>query len=290
MKKFTLLLAFFGLASCVGAQTIISSEDIGKPVEALDSVMYRITYNAQSVADTTLRDDDGNYMYGKDAMRLDIGRHLNKFYNYDAFVSDSLLTDAVVRGLDIQSLPHRYSTIQWTVFQNYPEGETTVFDHVWLDMYSIVEKTQLPDWKVVADSTANILGYHCTMATAHFKGRTWKAWFTEDIPLSYGPWKLCGLPGLVLKAVDATRQYAFEAVSMQQLDGKQPITPIKNKSMYETVTQKQFDKMKRETSATELLEAQGFSMKDAKIVGGDKDGVQKILKSVSPYNPIEVAE
>ena len=36
------------------------------------------------------------------------------------------------------------------------------------------------------------------MATTHFRGREWKVWFSEEIPLSLGPWKLGGLPGLIL--------------------------------------------------------------------------------------------
>ena len=38
------------------------------------------------------------------------------------------------------------------------------------------------------------------MATTHFRGRDWKVWFSEEIPLPLGPWKLGGLPGLILAA------------------------------------------------------------------------------------------
>ena len=43
--------------------------------EAIDSVMYRITYKTQSVKDTTKLDEHHHYIYGNDEMRLDIGRH-----------------------------------------------------------------------------------------------------------------------------------------------------------------------------------------------------------------------
>lgn len=50
------------------------------------------------------------------------------------------------------------------------------------------------------DSTADVLGYECVMAESDYHGRRWRAWFSPDLPLPFGPWKLHGLPGLILKA------------------------------------------------------------------------------------------
>ncbi|RMD74282.1 MAG: GLPGLI family protein, partial [Bacteroidetes bacterium] len=63
--------------------------------------------------------------------------------------------------------------------------------------------------------------YRCQMATAHFRGRDWTAWFTRAIPVPLGPWKLIGLPGLVIEAHDASGEVAFAAKSVrygQELD------------------------------------------------------------------------
>lgn len=55
-----------------------------------------------------------------------------------------------------------------------------------------------------------ILGYDCARATTTFRGRSYTVWFTPEIPIPSGPWKLGGLPGLILKAEDETGAYKFE--------------------------------------------------------------------------------
>jgi GLPGLI family protein len=142
---------------------------------------------------------------------------------------------------------------------------------------------------VIADSTTNILGYDCTLATTHFKGRDWRVWFTEDIPLNLGPWKLCGLPGLIMQASDKTNQYVFKAIGLQQIDGAEPITLPKEITRYEKISQRDFDKAKSEMSFLEASEMSGIK---SGFNTNNMDDLQtlKLLKTVLPYNPIEIPD
>lgn len=56
------------------------------------------------------------------------------------------------------------------------------------------------NWKIYDDSTKFLLHYKCHLATTNFRGRLWKVWYAEDIPIPLGPWKFFGLPGLILEA------------------------------------------------------------------------------------------
>jgi GLPGLI family protein len=58
----------------------------------------------------------------------------------------------------------------------------------------------------IAEETKMIGIYKVQKATAHFRGRDYTAWFTPQIPLPYGPWKLVGLPGLILEAYDTNKE------------------------------------------------------------------------------------
>lgn len=63
----------------------------------------------------------------------------------------------------------------------------------------------------ITDSTKKIGHYTVKKATAHFHGRDYTAWFTPEIPVPYGPWKLVGLPGLILQAHDRSNSIRFSA-------------------------------------------------------------------------------
>ena len=87
--------------------------------------------------------------------------------------------------------------------------------------------------------------------------------------------------------------HALMCVAPGQIGGKEDITLIKNYKKYESVTQKQFDKVNRTTSADDALKAAGITISMDNVTiegGGDKDDFMKSLKVVSPYNPIEIAE
>lgn len=70
----------------------------------------------------------------------------------------------------------------------------------------------IPDygWKLL-DADTVICDYLCQKAQMTFRGRTWIVWYSQALPYSDGPWKLCGLPGLILKAQDLKGDFSFAA-------------------------------------------------------------------------------
>lgn len=110
------------------------------------------------------------------------------------------------------------------VYQNYPQvGTLTVHEALHPSRIYYEESTNMQQWTLLPGDTV-ILGYNCRRARMSYAGREWTAWYAEAIPVSSGPWKLCGLPGLVLYAYDQSGTHTFSAYTIFNVDG-QPIKP-----------------------------------------------------------------
>lgn len=101
----------------------------------------------------------------------------------------------------------------------------------------------LPAFNWAIDTgTAVINGYNCVSATTSFKGRNYKAWFAPDIPIADGPWKFCGLPGLILKITDSKNEVRFELSSLEKARRNDPVIIRLDNDLVAT-TKKEYDKL-----------------------------------------------
>jgi len=65
-------------------------------------------------------------------------------------------------------------------------------------------------WNILQE-IKKIGGFSCQKATTKFRGRTYIAWFTSDIPVPFGPWKFKGLAGLILEVYDVDKVFHIVA-------------------------------------------------------------------------------
>ena len=82
------------------------------------------------------------------------------------------------------------------------------------DKYYIEDTLEKIEWKLI-DARKNIANFSCQKALGTFRGRFWEVWFTMQIPIPVGPWKLGGLPGLILEAKDSTSLYSYIVNSIE---------------------------------------------------------------------------
>jgi len=92
------------------------------------------------------------------------------------------------------------------------------------------------NWQIGTE-TAMIQGKKCQLATVEYKGRKYNAWFTNEIPISDGPYKFGGLPGLIVKIEDTKKQHIWELKAIEKF------RHIKlNLTAYIPVTESQYKK------------------------------------------------
>jgi GLPGLI family protein len=73
--------------------------------------------------------------------------------------------------------------------------------------YFVVEPISIK-WNFI-NETKKVDKYLCRKATTSFRGRDYVVWYTDEIPISIGPWKFHRLPGLIVEITDATNEVAF---------------------------------------------------------------------------------
>ena len=282
MKRIILTSAALALA----VLTVSAKPNKKDENKVIDKLKYTITYRTKSVRDTTKTDSEGRYDYENDDMQLEVGEKVSYFYSatYRAY-EEELRKSVDANNIAIPTSTSARGSISMDFYRNYPTGKSTYLDKVIREKFRITEPLEQPQWDIIADSTKQILNYDCQMARCTFKGRTWTAWFTTDIPLDNGPWKLCGLPGLILRAYDAKQQYIFDCVGMKQAGEAENITYDPKFDKYATATMKEFVDYQAKAVPEDALAASGIKIEVPEEM---KAELMKKLAKPMPSNPLEL--
>lgn len=178
-------------------------------------------YNNQSQWLDSIRcTKDGNQWYNKQGLIM-MGEVMNKSREE---------REAIINSSPIGHEVDLYVVRNKDIFK--------VWDMVYYEYRKYSEPIEDRSWTIKDDSTKNVLGYECIMATANYHGRYWTVWFTPEIPVDAGPWKLLGLPGLILEAADSAGHHHFTANGIQSVNMNIP--PVYEPYPYEKTTRKNF--------------------------------------------------
>lgn len=284
-KKSFILIFIFGLfTNSITAQIYYTQGDQkrtyeGEKQDIIDTCTLNIQYRMSSVEDT-------NHPKKKreNFMLLQIGKHLSKFSDFFRLKTNSLSTIYAEQKMDEVEALNRLIPIQkdcetFNIFKDYPNNNITVTDYMPMGgMYKYKEDKIKPNW-IIDKDTQTICGYLCKKAATTFRGRNYTAWYTEQIPISDGPWKFWGLPGLILKVVDEKNEYEFTCAAIERPKRIEKIY-IKNIEYFNS-TRKRFNEgvKKFHVNPGPIFESMG-----AKVDG------KPIDNNSLPYNPIELSE
>lgn len=115
---------------------------------------------------------------------------------------------------------------------------------VFKEPYYVQDPIRDPEWKLHSESKS-ISGFSCNKATTTFRGRNYEVWYTPEIPVNFGPWKLNGLPGLILMVTDEKNQIEISATRVklgESIDIEEQISKLpklgKKVSLREYVSEK----------------------------------------------------
>lgn len=251
--------------------------------DTLGQAQVWVQYDARFYIDTTHQQKPL-----QEEMLLEIGTPVSKFHSYAQFLCDSVLADDFARKASQETLnAHlaQYANYNLTesVCKHYPTGRCTLTDCIGGSVrIRCDEQLEMPRWRLTQESDT-LLEYACLTAECDFKGRHWKAWYAPEIAISEGPWKLCGLPGLILKAEDSEGHYRFTAKGIRQCRPPRPI--LLKQAIFDSVSRKRYDKMHQHYWDDPIGFIMGSNPNMAMTVT-DEHGNTIRPRSI-PHNPIE---
>lgn len=270
--------------------------------EELDKAFLRIIY----ISDQQATKEKEKIMVA-DTMALDIAQNWSVYYDWNKERRDSLdkikgekLT-ATIKSIDVYKdrgeglLERLESKNLKSEILNERKGENariyknrTNTEIITIDYGPITGagnstylrlKEQLPpmDWQISED-TLSVMGYLCYKATSSFRGRDYTVFFSPEIPVNEGPWKLYGLPGAVLHAETNDGLFRFHAIGIEQING----VFIKYPS------DRNFEDAKNLKQINDYRRSQ---LKDVSVSYMD-NGVMSIFKKRNPveYHDLELSE
>src|ERR1700744_6361001 len=178
-----------------------------------DTAQVLVHYKFTHVRDTTNRD----HPYTEN-MALYIGKNSSAYKSYDNVLEQAEFKKQVQAAMASSPDGHvsinrqkKGSGAEYYEFPN--EKKLARKEGLVMETYLMEDAMPAIGWKISND-TMTFGGLHCQKATAHFKGRDYTAWFCPDLPLHVGPWKLNGLPGVIVQAYDTRKdvQFMFDGV------------------------------------------------------------------------------
>ena len=273
-KSTTILVIIFVLQMFPGK---IFAQFFALPSEILDtaniSVNYTITWKQDKNNLGIIRSED---------MLLFIGKSVSLFMSKNQYKVLLIGREAESEGrlmylLNGEEIKNYVSRFSYRIYKNYPTGQITYMDKIIPTYFQYSEPLDVFQWQL-ADSSTTIGDFKANCAYTVYGGRRWVAWYTTDIPISDGPYKFRGLPGLIIRLYDDQKHYVFEMEELERYEEGVPIELI--------------DRDWVETNRTDFLKAQENLKRDivnrAQEAGvAVEDQQQAARNAAKKNNPIE---
>lgn len=170
---------------------------------------YSIAQTHRFIYDVVYKKDSTSNITTKENYILDIGTKETKYYKYDFFVADSLITNNIPFPKEMKLntsdiIVHKNNNNE---FFQYDLLENTVLQ---------LQTNDTQKWNL-SQEKKNVKNLSLQKAITTWGGRNWTAWFAEEIPFQEGPYKFHGLPGLIVEIYDDKKNYHFELVRSEKI-------------------------------------------------------------------------
>lgn len=165
--------------------------------------------------------------YKLDSLHLENVKHEDMvlFLSQDASAFSSkaktVRNQVIINGNKGHTSPAAVTDFQYVIIKNHKTKSLAFTQEIVEDSFYYPQDLALFEWKILNEQKT-IGDYKVQKATTSFAGRDYVAWFTMEIPISDGPYKFNGLPGLILEIADTKDEYIFKLKSFEKLTPEIP--------------------------------------------------------------------
>lgn len=174
--------------------------------------VYELTYQPDSTDASSVTSEE---------MWLYLGNDVSKFSSRGHALKDSLDHNKKITGVGMTDFKARIeltrTEFDYAIYKDLPEDHISYTLQILRDKLRYEEDKDVFDWEILPE-TRTIKGYETQKAKTVFRAREYTAWFTTEIPISDGPYKFNGLPGLILELSDSSGHYIFELAEFKTLE------------------------------------------------------------------------
>lgn len=212
MKKKLIPIILLLIANTINAQNVMHEESPVIKLQNPQPIIGKVFYNYYAPKD--------NRTYNKsepEQMVLSFSQTESDFSSYSLYLNDSIRRINMENYINTnQSLIGYKSTYKRSTREKYYNKEDKIIEiRPFLEVFYLININDSLQWDIL-DSTKQLKGYTVQKAHSNNPGTQYTAWFTTDLPYSFGPQKLHGLPGLILEAYDDKKEriYALDSIQM----------------------------------------------------------------------------
>ncbi|WP_282086597.1 GLPGLI family protein [Aquimarina algiphila] len=145
------------------------------------------------------------------------------------------------------------------------------FRQIFYDETLLVKEDKYQLQWILHKEIIKIGGFNCQKATTNFRGRTYTAWFTNQIPVPFGPWKFKGLSGLILEIYDADKVFHITTSKIKINKSNKSNIIFDKKQLENAITIPNYLNKKRQLVNAELAKLASRMPKGFKVQKWDED-------------------
>lgn len=234
-----------------------------------------------------LKDSLDKYAVRQDVMRLLIDDDTSYYFSDLRYKGDSLLNIDKDRlsfeQLMLNKAKYNANKLGILVIKDKSNASVKVSNKILNKTYSYTEELKALKWNLTEEQE-NYLGYPVYKATTKFSGRTYIAWYTPEIPISEGPYKFFGLPGLILKINDTKNNFVFVCTEIKNEKDFSHYKELFSERKPIKISKRKYYKLEEESTKNFL---KFVNRNTGVMVKPVNSSAIKNNNREQPYNPIE---